>query len=768
MAVFGSGSDGTRNVGCCARIVLNGLPLALNREGSTVTKSSKTKATKATLPLLTGFALFAGPAALAQQPQSQAPPIELPPLTITAPKAQATTLERAPVAKPATAAAPIAPTPTTTAPAARPAASRPAASAKQAAPSAAPAVVAPVPAAVPAPVQEVLASSPAIATSDNGTSATIVTARDIETQQIRTVPDALRSLPGVSVNRSGNSGGLTQVRLRGAEANHTLVLIDGIQANTSADGEFDFSNLPAEDIERIEVVRGPMSGLYGTGAIGGVVSITTKKGRGPATLTLRTEVGSFATRDVSVRAQGGNDTAHLSVSGHFKQSDGFNITPRDVSTTGEKDGFRVGSFALNGGVKLAPNASLDLTLRHTNKFAHRDGFEFFGLGTATDDPSTLRSSVWLAGLAFKLDSLDGRLTHEVRIDHNSTRNTDNDRGPFGSFDTINDSRRLTAGYAATYRLDTPSIWGKHAFTGLVQTETERFTPLSDFEDRIERRRERLSFAGEWRGTFANQFDLTAGARRDNNDVFDDFTTWRTSAAWRIPGQVLGAGIRPHASIGTAVKMPSMFEQFGSFPSFFIPNPNLKPEESRGFDAGVEFSWLAGKAVLDVTYFRTVLTNKIAVAGFPSEPFNSAGEYTRDGVEVASRFLITPAISLGLAYTYTDARDADGLREFRRPPHAGRIDLATQFASGKGTFNIAAIYNGSTPDRTFCAGLTCPPERVNLDAAWVVSVAATYKLQPNIELFGRVENALDTRYQEIYGYNTPGVAAFAGVKVTFGP
>jgi vitamin B12 transporter len=704
------------------------------------------------------LALWAAAPALAQQPTS------LPPITVTTPTAQGATLERAPVAKPAEPVAAVPAAPAQAAPAPKKARAAPA----QAQPSAA---QAPAQASAPSPTQTndsapvgPTATAPAIATSDSGTSATVVTAREIEGQQIRTAAEALRSLPGVSVNRSGNSGGLTQVRLRGAEANHTLVVIDGIQANTTADGEFDFSNLPAADIERIEVIRGPMSGLYGTGAIGGVIAITTKKGRGPATVTLRSEIGTMGTRDVSVRAEGGNETGYLSASGHFKQADGFNISLPQNATTGERDGMRIGQFALAGGIKLAPNATLNMTLRHMNKFAERDGFEFFGLGAAVDDASTLKSSVWLGGVSLKVDGLDGRLTHEFKVDHNKTNNTDFDRGPFGEFKTINESKRTTAGYAATLRLDTPSIWGKHALTGLVQTEDERFSPLSDFEDGVERRRQRVSFAGEWRGTFAKQIDIAVGARHDNNDVFEDFTTWRASAAWRIPG----TGFRPHASVGTAVKLPSMFEQFGSFPTFFLPNPDLKPEKSRGFDAGVEYAWMGGKAVIDVTYFNNVLTDKIATRGFPAEPFNTDGESTRDGVEVASRFLISPAISLGLSYTYTDARDPSGLREIRRQPHSGRVDLGTRFADGKGTINLAAIYNGSMTDRTFCAGLSCPAPRVELDAAWVASIAASYKLQPNVEVFGRVENALNTKYEEIYGYNTPGIAAYVGMKVTFGP
>ena len=144
-----------------------------------------------------------------------------------------------------------------------------------------------------------------------GNAVTVVTGEELRRQQVRSAADALRGLPGVAVNRQGGVGSITQVRIRGAEGNHTLVLIDGIEANNTSDGEFDFSNLSAEDIERIEVIRGPMSSLHGSNAVGGVVNIITRRGRGPMTVSLQAETGSFATNDVVARLSGGNDQGQL-------------------------------------------------------------------------------------------------------------------------------------------------------------------------------------------------------------------------------------------------------------------------------------------------------------------------------------------------------------------------------------------------------------------------------------------------------------------------
>src|SRR5262245_5308704 len=207
-----------------------------------------------------------------------------------------------------------------------------------------------------------------------GNAVTVVTGEELRRQQVRSAADALRGLPGVAVNRQGGVGSITQVRIRGAEGNHTLVLIDGIEANNATDGEFDFSNLSAEDIERIEVIRGPMSSLHGSNAVGGVVNIITRRGHGPMTASLRSEAGSFGTNDIVARLSGGNDQANLSISAEKRRTDGFNIAP----VGGEKDGSGLNTLSLRAGVKLMEDVVLNVSLRNMEKHADRDGFGDFG------------------------------------------------------------------------------------------------------------------------------------------------------------------------------------------------------------------------------------------------------------------------------------------------------------------------------------------------------------------------------------------------------
>lgn len=595
-----------------------------------------------------------------------------------------------------------------------------------------------------------------------GSSVSVVTSEDLTNQQIRNAGDALRSLPGVSVSRSGSIAAQTQVRIRGAEGNHTLVLIDGIVANQPGTGEFDFSNLPADQIERIEVIRGAQSSLYGSGAIGGVVNIVTKRGQGPAQATVWTEAGSFATAASGITVSGGNDKAHGLMSYSVRNTNGFNVSQDGRET----DASALRSFIMKGGISPTETFSVDVAVRNVDKRGDRDGdlFALSGLSRQTDTFSHFASNVWLAGIEARLATFEGRLEHKVRYNYAETVLEDTDVGDFGSFYARNYNRRRNAGYLATLSLDTPAISHalRHSLTGLVEQESETFNQVTG--NNLTRERNRVATAAEYRAELFGRLNLTANIRHDDNDTTEDYTTWRTAASLSLREW----GLRPHASYGTAVKLPTMVEQFGQFAGF-VPNPGLKAEESTGWDAGVEFSIAKGAFVIDATYFKANLENEIVTRFLPffqSTVENLSGESTRKGLEVAARWRPWAPLTLGAAYTWLDARDDQGLAEIRRARDSGRLDATLAFAGGRGTVTMAAIYNGRTPD--FAFGLpTFETVRVELDDYWLASLSARYKLQPGVEVFGRVENLLDARYQEVYGFETAGIAAYGGLKLTFG-
>lgn len=600
-----------------------------------------------------------------------------------------------------------------------------------------------------------------IPADQSGTSVSVVTAEDLRRLEIRNAAEALRGLPGVAVSHGGGFTGMSQLRIRGAEGNHTMVLIDGIEVNVPSSCEFDFSNLLSDDIAQIEVLRGPMSGLYGSGAVGGVVNIITRSGQGPATARARVETGAFNTTDMSASLSGGSEALHGLVSVQRRSTSGFNVSPLGS----ENDPATLTNLMLKAGALVMPGLAVDFTVRNMHKTGGRDGDGGVPgqLATQVDTLSTFASNVFLAGVNARLETLGGLLTHRLYANRVETQLEDTDVSAFGSLFSRNDNVAIRAGYAATLRFETPLfIAARHAVTALIEQEQQSFNPVT--ADGIERARGRLATALEYRLELAGRLFLSAALRHDDNDTFDDFTTWRGAASFKL-GSLAGIALRPHASVGTGVKLPTMFEQLGVIPNLFTPNPNLKPETSRGWDAGLELGILEGRAILDLTYFRQTLEDEIETVFAPVwTAINRQGTSHREGVEVAGRWRPFDAFTLGISYTYLDAREPDGSREVRRPPHSGRIDLATKFGNGKGTLNLAAVYNGRTDDTAFRLPFFTA-ERVTLGEYWLVTAAAAWQLAPGFEVYGRVENLLNERYQEIYGFNTPGIAAYVGLRIT---
>lgn len=604
-----------------------------------------------------------------------------------------------------------------------------------------------------------------------GTSVSVVTGAELKARQVRTVAEALRSLPGVSVSQQGGVQNQTVVRLRGAESNHTLVLIDGVEVNSpGTDGFFDFANLLVDDIAQIEVLRGPQSGLYSSGALGGVINIITNRGKGPLTFRARAEGGSFDTRDGMVGLSGGTDRAHASITLSGRRTNGFDIS--DEGT--EDDGGEFRNLSFTGGVLVFDHLKIDASLRSSRREGDRDGTNGVrdGFSVASEEASTFASDLWLGRLEATLDTFDGDWIHKVYVNGSEQDIRDLDRGIFSPPAGLA-SRQVASvtkyGYLSTYRLDTDAAPVRHFITGLVEHTREDFEQPLLSNEAFERTRD--SIAGEIRGEYFNALTLTGNVRHDKNEGFEDATTWRAAGSF----QPVGSPFRLHASAGTGIKYPSFSEQFGVFTGF-VANPNLTPETSFGWDAGVEVTFLGGKGVIDVTYFNTNLENEIdfnfvppveACGGvaFCFIPFNRTGESKRDGIEVAGRLIIVEGLSVGAAYTYLDAREEDGAEEVRRPPHSGRADLNYVFASGKGNFNLAAVYNGRMLDLAF-SPITFTSQRLALDEYWLVTAAASYEVAPGVELYGRVENLLDQDYEEVFGYNSAGVAAYAGVRFTY--
>ncbi|MFN4090972.1 MAG: TonB-dependent receptor plug domain-containing protein, partial [Alphaproteobacteria bacterium] len=411
-----------------------------------------------------------------------------------------------------------------------------------------------------------------------GSAVTVITAEEIERRQVRMVADLLRQVPGVAVNRTGGMAGLTQVRIRGAEANHTLVVIDGVEANDPLSGsEFDFSSLLTDDIERIEILRGPQSAIWGSDAIGGVINIVTKRGRPGYRAHAAAEAGSFGTYRLRAGVAGGTERMRGSVSGMFHDSDGF-----DISGRGAPDGYRNSTLNATGDVDVSEQFTFGVNGRYTRIRGETDPQDFAWPDTPTqgliiDGDEHYRAEHLFGRAQARLRLFDGAWEQTL-----GTGYTQVDRNNYAAGNRTSRTRgaKTKLDYQSTLRFDTPDIAGAdHALTFYAEREREDYRNRNTGTPAANQNRgtTNYGYVGEYRVGLWEQLFLSGAVRFDDNDGFRNATTWRTTAAYVIPE----AGTRIRASYGTGFTKPTFFELFGFNPNTFAGNPDLKAERSKG-------------------------------------------------------------------------------------------------------------------------------------------------------------------------------------------
>jgi vitamin B12 transporter len=571
-----------------------------------------------------------------------------------------------------------------------------------------------------------------------GQAITIIDRALIETRQTTAVSDLLFTTPGITVSRNGGPGQPTALRIRGAEGDQTLVLIDGVRVNdpSATGGAFDFGNLLAGNIERIEVLRGPNSVPWGSQAIGGVVNIVTARPTEGFGANLNAEYGYKNAKKLVGNVRGGFGPVRASLGGGWFEDDGISA----FKFGAERDGFR--QYAANGRVEidLSPDVSIDLRGNYADSRVGFDGFVGFNFADTTGF-STTKQAFGYAGLNAAL--FDGALKNRLAFAISDTR-----RASFGSA-TATPSLFKGRSERFEYQGDATIAAGLRAVFG-VEHETSRFNNgtvtvstgvTSGYVQLIANPVERLT--------------LTGGVRIDDHRTYGTETTISANAAWRV-----GSGTIVRASYGEGFKAPTLFQLNPPF-----GNDKLQPETAQSYDLGIEQSLIDGTLKFGATLFHRDTTNQIDFTSVPPRVDRPFGYYfnvarTRaQGVETFVELRPSQTLILNANYTLTDAKNRlTGIVLVRRPQHSvnANIDWTPRNWLRLGG-SIQTVSDSRDSDfRTFAPA--------SLDGYTLVGLRAAISLGQQFEIYGRVENLGDVRYETVSGYGVAGRNAHIGVRV----
>jgi vitamin B12 transporter len=579
-----------------------------------------------------------------------------------------------------------------------------------------------------------------------GSSVTVITAADIATEQLRTVSDVLKLVPGLNVVQSGGPGGVTSVFMRGTNSNHTKVLIDGIDVGdpSNSGATFDFGQLLASDIERIEVLRGPQSGLYGSDAIGGVISITTRSGNGPFNLAGSVEGGTFRTNNETVSVGGSSDQFQYAANVEHLHAGAVPVTPLDLLLPGEPrnaDYEDNVTASTRLGYSVTPGFDLNLVGRFTDAhyaFTGDDPFSFPSFPSALQSKSD--TSQYYTRLSGHLVSFDGVLDETMGVAYSSAWTLNLDPN-FGA--SVNTGDRVKFDWQGAVRLsgeETLVLDAEHAHDAIHEPISAE---VNDNAGAVE-------LQSHWSDRLYSALNL----RYDDNDRFGSKVTWRFAPAYVITE----SDTRFSASAGTGFKAPTLGELFQNFPPYFFANPDLKPETSTGYDLGVE-QGLFNKAVqVGATWFRNDIRNLITTDE-TGTTYANVGRAITQGVESFIAWQPLQALHLRADYTFTQADD-DILHEelLRRPKHKATLNAAWQMSDAV-SVDTTVLYVGSWIDGN--RDFSIP--RLTAPAYTTVNVAVNYAVLNHLSVFGRIDNLFDRRYQDPVGFLQPALGLFVGMR-----
>jgi len=606
-----------------------------------------------------------------------------------------------------------------------------------------------------------------------GSSVYLLDSEAIDAKKQFSLAEVLKGIPGIDINSYSGMGSLTNIFLRGADSKNTLVLVDGMMFNDPADPNrvANIENISTEAIERIEVVKGPMSVLYGNSATAGVINIITKKGTGKPSFSAGVEGGSYHTLKYNGALYGTVDRLNYSLIGSLMDTEGFssaNAKNKDIphsGNTSEKDGWKDKSLYGKFGYVFNPdfdiaanflllNASVDLDQVYSDPVTYKgyagDRFGYDEFWNTTPEPDGLKDKHTERDQAtgkinihnkFLNGQLDSRLS--LQASRHTSKEFDNDSLEEGRY--TGEAREwawqggINAG--AFNRMDFGLNYATEDMhqTSSWETIDEKSADTKGLwlQDQI--------FAGD-------NFIVQAGARYDDHEKFGGKTTYRVAPAYYWSRTTL------KASFGTGFRSPSLFQLYSSY-----GNENLKPEKSIGWDTGVEQTFFNNKAKAGITYYSTVFEDRIGTHPITYQFDQLEGTTKTSGIEALFAFQPMQNLDLSLDYTYTETKDPYGKRLARRPYNKIHLNSRVKVLE-KGLINLDAFWVDDRDDVYAMDKNGNPVD--NLDAYTLVNLSAGYDLTRHISLQARVDNLFDEFYENVWSYATPGRSAYVGMKLTY--
>jgi vitamin B12 transporter len=561
-------------------------------------------------------------------------------------------------------------------------------------------------------------------------SSTILSASELDAGQAVNLAEALARVPGVYFDRNGGAGQNTQIRIRGGEAHDTVVLIDGVKVNdpSAPTGGYNFANLLAGDIDRVEILRGPQSTLWGSNAVGGVVNVISKLPSKDGEARLVGEVGSLNTLMVRGHFGIGGDWGGLRVAAGDYRTDGVSAAGPSTGAR-EADPFHQTNLSARLNVNLGETTQLDLRASGYRSRADIDGYAppFYEFGDTSEFTKT-EGSQGYAGISFRISGLSNR----VGVSFARTKR-----------DTLTD---FPYGYVGvSNRLEYQGEVGVSDQLKLIfGAEKER----SRIDDGFAKHRTALtSVYAQARYHPLDTLNLTAGVRLDDHDTYGKFQTAQLGAVYGLnDGETL---VRANFSQG--FRAPSLSELYGAYGA----NPSLDPEESNGWDFGVEHHLFQDSLVLSATWFERKTSNKIIYI----PPNLNQGRSQARGLELLADWNPTEALSVSANYTWTDAVNASGVRLLRRPEHLANLDIDYDWTNGVKS-GLSISYKGKRRD------IDGNFATIDAKAYTLVDARISYPMTEKAEVYGRIENLTDQDYEPILTYGAAGRSAYVGIRLTF--